>query len=297
MTQNKSGIAIAGTGNIAQSLGRLLRDGGADVVQVIGRDPDRARKAAAFIGAGVAAGTFAELACRVNRIIVAVADHALPEVVQAIVLAGFSGGLALHTSGGSGLDTLKPLAERGTQTGIIHPLQSVPSPDDGMNSLPGSFFAVAGDEAAISWAKTLVGVLEGRLIRVDADGWALYHAGAVMASNYQVTLIDSALELFAGAGVSREIAMEALASIVRATNENIFARGPESALTGPIQRADVETVKRHVRALASATPETRRAYVALGLRTLPIAVRRGSTGPESRSIQGVFETAINEVAK
>lgn len=297
MGQVRSGVAIAGTGNIAQSLGRLLAEAGADVAQVVGRNIDSARRAAAFIGPGVAAGTFADLTCRADRILIAVADRALPEVAHAIAHAGFSGEVALHTSGGSGLEMLKPLGERGTHLGILHPLQSVPSACEGVNSLPGSIFAVAGEDAAVRWAETLVELLKGRLIRVTSEGWALYHAAAVMASNYQVTLLDCALELFMKAGVTRDVAVEALAPIVRATMENVFTHGTESALTGPIQRGDVETVKRHMEALVRATPETRQAYAAVGLRTVPIAVRRGLAAAEARSLQALLRTDQNEIAK
>jgi predicted short-subunit dehydrogenase-like oxidoreductase (DUF2520 family) len=297
LSDHKSAIAVIGTGNIARSLGRLLHKTGADIVQAVGRSIDTAREAAEFIGEGVAAGTFRELNPRADHLIVAVADHALSQVVIEIVGAGFASGVVLHTSGGSGLNALQPLREQGTAVGVLHPLQSVPSPAQGLNSLPGSFFALAGDPAAVSWAASLVALLRGRPIRINADHWALYHAAAVMASNYQVTLLDSALELFAQAGVPSDIALEALAPIVRATAENVLLSGPAAALTGPIQRGDAETVRAHLRTLISASPETRQAYVALGLRTVPIAVRSGLPSAEAACVQAALEAAQTEIAK
>jgi predicted short-subunit dehydrogenase-like oxidoreductase (DUF2520 family) len=92
-----------------------------------------------------------------------------------------------------------------------------------------------------------------------------------MACNYQVTLVDAALELMEIAGINRVQALGALGPILRATTENILLAGPEAALTGPIRRGDIGTITKHLEALNTASPETRKLYVAAGLRTVPVA--------------------------
>ena len=77
-------------------------------------------------------------------------------------------------------------------------------------------------------------------MRVDSKFWQHYHAGAVMACNYQMTLVDASLELMQIAGIGRSAALDALGPILRATMENVLTSGPEHALTGPIRRGDVE---------------------------------------------------------
>jgi predicted short-subunit dehydrogenase-like oxidoreductase (DUF2520 family) len=294
---NSCGIAIVGTGNIAQSLGRLLCQRGVEVLQLVGRNLNHAKRAVAFVGYGVTAGTFSDLTPGTERLVIAVADSALPQVVLDLIRSGFSNGIVLHTSGGSGFDPFKPLSARGIHVGVIHPLQSVPSPDRGVECLPGSFFALAGDAAAVSWAESLAASLTGRVLRIERRHWALYHAAAVMASNYQVTLLDAALELFREAGIPAGTALEALAPIVRATTENVLSRGTHESLTGPIQRGDVKTVSRHLAALVHAAPETRRLYTALGLRTIPLAVNRGLSPETAASLQAALRAPQAEIAK
>ena len=68
-------------------------------------------------------------------------------------------------------------------------------------AIPGTTYAFAGDEHAAAWASELIDRLGGRALRVDAEFWQHYHAGAVMACNYQMTLVDAALELMAMAGI------------------------------------------------------------------------------------------------
>ena len=96
-----------------------------------------------------------------------------------------------------------------------------------------------------------------------------------MACNYQITLVDAALELMAIAGIGRDIALDALGPILRATMDNILTSGPERALTGPIRRGDVGTIRRHLAAVGDALPETRQLYITAGKRTLALAERAG----------------------
>src|SRR6185437_1456273 len=114
--------------------------------------------------------------------------------------------------------------------------------------------------------------------------WHLYHAAAVFASNYHVTLIDAALELMQGAGLARGAALDALRPIVHATTENVLSSGPERALTGPILRGDAGTVRKHFQALERCLPETKDLYAAAGLRTVMLAMRSGLSSEAAREI-------------
>jgi predicted short-subunit dehydrogenase-like oxidoreductase (DUF2520 family) len=129
---------------------------------------------------------------------------------------------------------------------------------------------------------------------VDPDFWQHYHAGAVMACNYQTTLVDTALELMAMAGVERHSALEALGPILRATTENILEMGPEEALTGPIRRGETGIVRRHLSAIEDALPETRQLYLAAGLRTVLLAERAGLKAGAVRELRDIFRAASGE---
>jgi predicted short-subunit dehydrogenase-like oxidoreductase (DUF2520 family) len=94
-----------------------------------------------------------------------------------------------------------------------------------------------------------------------------------MACNYQVTLVDAALELMGIAGIQEQEALDALSGILRTTMENILTSGTEQALTGPIRRGDLGTIEAHLRALDAALRETKQLYIAAALRTVPIANR------------------------
>jgi len=254
---------------MAQALGRLLKLHGELVLRVASRTPEQARRAADFIGAGVQPATYNELG---GRIILCVPDDALESVAATLSDAAR---IVLHTSGSRGPEALDVLSRRGVACGSLHPLQTVPSPQAGVERLPGCVFAVGGDEAAAEWAQQVVSLVNGSTILIAPGCHSLYHAAAVMASNYVSALLGAAESLMAMAGVSREQALPALAPLVRAAVENAVTLGPMAALTGPVQRGDARTVASHLEALRTAPAEVVDLYRAAGRQTLTMARERG----------------------
>ncbi len=266
-----SAIGIAGAGRVGQALGRLLVDNGLPVVAVASRTAEHARTAAAFIGAGVQAVSYSELPVRASRILIAVPDSAVEMV------AGLLGGVAvvLHTCGTKGTAALHVPALNGAARGTLHPLQTIPDAEAGVTALRGVAFAVSGDEAALAWAKEIVGAAQGRMLSVSDGMRPLYHAAAVMASNYVVALVAAAEQLMIAAGMSSAEALQGLAPLARTSLENALEKGPAAALTGPIERGDLSTVRAHLDALAASPGAVRSFYSAAGLQTLEVARRRG----------------------
>lgn len=235
----------------------------------------------AIVGRGRLAGALAALLPPIaplgesRHVLIAVSDDAIPSVAADLAARGLRDAVVLHTSGAAGPDALETLREAGNAVGVLHPLQTVPSAERGIETLPGATYAFAGDAPAVEWARSLIARLGGTPLAIDPRRWQHYHAAAVLASNYQATLIDAALELMGLAGVERGAALDALAPIVRASTENILAQGPENALTGPIRRGDAGTVRRHMSSLETAAPATRALYIAAGMRTIMLAKRAG----------------------
>src|SRR5690606_24287151 len=99
-----------------------------------------------------------------------------------------------------------------------------------------------------------------------------YHAAAVFASNYLVTLAATAVRILREIGVPEEDALPALIPLMRGTLDNLEDLGLASALTGPIARGDLDTVRTH---LARLSPDDRALYCALGRETLQLALAAG----------------------
>jgi predicted short-subunit dehydrogenase-like oxidoreductase (DUF2520 family) len=164
---------------------------------------------------------------------------------------------------------------------VIHPLQSFADAVMGVRQLPGSPCSVEGEEALLPLAEALATDLGGIPFRITAEHKALYHAAACVASNYLVTLVDTASEIMAACGFGREDAFHLLTPLLRGTGKNLSALGPELALTGPIARGDLRTVRKHLQALTELPPEISEIYRVLGQRTVALAKRRGMLSSEA----------------
>lgn len=286
MAPQASAVGIAGTGRVAQALGRLLVEAGEPVVAVGGRNPERARTAAAFVGARPAA--IEELPSLTSQVLIAVSDDALESVAAMLAGAGMRSGIALHTSGVHGPEALQPLVEAGVSCGVLHPLQTIANPEAGLRALQGIAYGVTAQGAALEWAERIVTLARGWVLHVPPEGRAAYHAAAVVASNFVPALIDAAVMLMEMAGARKEAALRALAPLVRTSYENALAMGPVAALTGPVARGDWRTVAMHWQALAGSLPAVRELYRAASLQLVEIARRRGMAPEIARRIEELF---------
>jgi len=193
-------IGIAGAGRMAQALGRLLRERGEPVVAVASRNLEHARAAAAFIGVAEAVD-YASLTRRANRVLIAVADDAVPLVAAALAEAGMKEGAALHTCGARGPEALAGLEANGVSCATLHPLQTSPLRNREWRLCPAARSASPVRARPRPGRKVSPLCWAGAALRIAADRRPLYHAAAVMASNYVVALIDAAAMLMGAAGI------------------------------------------------------------------------------------------------
>ncbi len=280
---------MAGTGRVAQALGRLLCELGEPVAAVGGRDPEHAEIAALFIGGGVIPVPLAQLPRLASRLLIAVPDDALAGVAALLAEAGMEGGAAVHTCGARGPEVLAPLARRSVSCAVLHPLQTIATAEQGVTALLGAAFMVTGDAMAAAWARRTVTLLGGQALEIAPGRQPLYHAAAVMASNYIVGMVDAAVTLLAEAGIDEASALGALAPLTRASSANATALGPLNALTGPIERGDVETVSLHWKSLAAAPSSVRELYRAAALHLLELARRKGLSEAKAGEFEKLFQ--------
>jgi predicted short-subunit dehydrogenase-like oxidoreductase (DUF2520 family) len=281
-------VGIAGAGVVAQTLGRLLAARGTPIAALAARDRSRGEQAARFIGGSVRVVGTAELPALVTHILVAVSDQGIAPVAASLAAAGMRSGVALHTCGAKGPEALAALRAAGVACGLLHPLQTLATPEQGVKALPNAAFAVSGDPAAVDWARRIAAVVtasRGRVLHISADRLSYYHAGAVMASNAVTGVLDAAVLLMAQAGIGPDDALQALAPLARASVDNAVTLGPRRALTGPVVRGDGATVALHRSAVRDCGPAVAALYDAVARHLLDIAKARGLNAAGIRSIE------------
>jgi predicted short-subunit dehydrogenase-like oxidoreductase (DUF2520 family) len=267
-------IAVVGTGPVGRALATAYAAGGGAVAVVVSRSEARAADVARRCGAARGSGDLAAVRSA-DVVVLAVPDRALAETAARLrPLALPAGSLVLHTSGALAGSSVGAAASR---AGSLHPLQSFPDAGDERllaARVAGTHWFHEGEGAAE--AEAMVAVWRGTMHRIAPGGKALYHAGAAVLSNHAVALFDAALSLFEAAGVPRREAHAPLAALLTGTSANVSSAGVPAALTGPIARGDVETVRGHVAALRTAAPELVESYLAMARRTLVVARAKGS---------------------
>ena len=147
---------------------------------------------------------------------------------------------------------------------------------------------------AVDSAERLATDLGMRPFRLTAKAKAVYHAGAVFASNYFVVVEAVAQRLMRHAGLSDAEAWEALRPLVLGTVENLTAQGPPAALTGPVARGDVESIRRH---LESLTADDAILYRALGRAALELAQKRGMNETVAARVAEALATDLPRVLR
>jgi len=282
-------VGIAGAGRVAQALGRLLHAAGQPVAFIASRSLEHARAAAAFIGPDVQAVGYSELAQHAHRILIAVPDSALQSVASTLALES---GIVLHTCGAQGPEVLQGLVGSGVYCGALHPLQTISDPESGAAALQGAAFAIAGDAPAVAWAEWIARAANGRILRIASEQRPLYHAAAVMASNYVTALLSAAQTLLIAAEVDPEEALQALGPLARTSLDNALRQGPVGALTGPIERDDVFTIKAHLAALEHIPGPIPLLYRAAGLQTLDLARRKGLCAERAAATERMLEASL-----
>jgi predicted short-subunit dehydrogenase-like oxidoreductase (DUF2520 family) len=276
-------IAIIGAGVLGTSFGVLVRRAGHEVVAVSSRTLKSARAAARTIGGAPVVGDAGLAAMGADLVLLAVPDRAIPTVAIQVAAGGAlrRGAVVAHCSGAFPAGVLAGVRAAGGWAGSIHPLQSFADVETAVQTLPGSFFFLEGSPEAVDVLRGLVLSMDGQPVPLDSAQKALYHAAASAASNFLVTLVDYAACLMVKAGVPPDVAMPALLPLVAGTLENLKKVGIPAALTGPIARGDVGTVRGHLKALQAAPGDLVRLYVALARKTVEVAVRKGQIDREA----------------
>jgi predicted short-subunit dehydrogenase-like oxidoreductase (DUF2520 family) len=210
----------------------------------------------------------------VEVVVLAVRDDAIRPLAEAL-RAGRrirEHHVVLHLSGVQGQEALGPLVTTRAALGSLHPLQTIVEPERAPERLRGAWAAVEGMPRAMEAAERLARAVGLRPFRVPAKMKAVYHAGAVFASNYFVVVQAVAQRLLRHTGLDDAEAWEALRPLVEGTFENLIREGPQGALTGPVLRGDGDTIVRHLGAL---TWDDAQLYRALGRAALELAEKRG----------------------
>ena len=272
---------MVGAGALAEALVRSLTDLGMTCRGVFARRLEKAQMLADSLGVSTSGRVEQAASTASDLLLIVVTDEAVSEVAsiigrQDVVLPV----IALHTCGIHDYRVLEPLAGRGVETGSFHPLQTFTGPED-KTAFRGITIGMDGSARALGAAQHLAVELLAVSVSIDPQKRALYHAAAVMAGNHAITILSTAGDLWELAAGNRQSFVDSLGPLTRQSVFNALEKGPESALTGPVVRGDVETIRRHLEALSDYASHLLPMYGAVLTETVHLAMCSGRLAPDS----------------
>ena len=276
-------VFIIGPGHVGRGLFRAFRASGVEVVGLHGKRPS---------GIATSTGNIPADASRANIVIVCVRDTQLDDTIGEVSVAAADGRIArgaviVHTSAIAEPAGLKALSEAGFPTGTFHPLVPFSDPDVSADLLRKGWVGIDGDNAAKNASRRLAGHLGARTLEIPAGKKGAYHAAAVISSNFPVVLASVAGRLLHEIGIPDASAYQAVESLMSGALANMKQMLPDDALTGPIVRADAETVGKHLRALHGHEAALE-VYRALSAAAVEIAKRRGVDQKKLAAVAGLL---------
>lgn len=266
-------LNIIGAGKVGRVLcRRFVQYQTCTVLAVTNRSLESAKSASQFIGEGEPVSSLAELP-HADIWMVATNDDALDDVAQQLSSHDLRGKIIFHCSGAFTSDIFKNL--KGALRASLHPVKSFTGADRDVGTFPGTPCALEGSEPAVNVLREQTEKIGGLPFLIRPEKKLLYHSGLVLVCNYLVALIEAGSRLFDKAGIARADVPSLIKPLMFETLENTLSAGPDTALTGPIARGDVQLVLKQLEAVAHTDLNVLTVYESLAVIALEIAERRG----------------------
>ena len=270
-------VGVIGAGRVGTVLGAALARAGHRVVAASAVSDASVQRAERLLpDAAIVAPD--EVLAAADLVLLTVPDDILPGLVAGLVSTGaaLSGRMLVHASGRHGISVLSPATGQGALPLALHPVMTFTGRPDDLDRLEGICFGVTAPDALRPAAEALVLEMGGEPVFIEEASRGLYHAALASGANHLITLVVQAAELLGVAGVGYPGRM--LGPLLSAALDNALRLG-DAGLTGPVARADADTVASHIEALQEVSPEALRAYVALARLTADRALAAGILTP------------------
>lgn len=263
-------IGIVGAGRVGCSIGRYLREHGVAVAGYYSKSKESVEFAATFTET-TAFPSLGELVKASDMIFITTPDGEIRSVWEHIAEESIQGKIVCHFSGSLSSVVFSGRRQAGATGCSAHPMYAFSSKETSYRQLNQVLFTMEGDREALDsvgsiWEQTGI-----RFCVIDSEKKERYHAAASMISNMMIGLYQMGIDMLQDCGFEEDMARTLVEPLVRDNITQLLDTSPEQALTGPIERGDAETVRKHLVAL---TDTERDVYVNLGQKLIGIAEKK-----------------------
>ncbi|AOY77999.1 Rossmann-like and DUF2520 domain-containing protein [Clostridium formicaceticum] len=267
-------IGFIGAGKVGKSFGCYLKQNGFTIAGYYSRSIASSNEAAVLTHSCVYHG-IKELAHSADVIMITTPDDMIQStaVEIATIKEPIGSKTFVHMSGTHSSNILMPIKETHPNANLcsLHPLQAFANVQQALLELKNTVFSIEGDQLGRKCLSNIMEKCDNPYFLLAGENKVLYHAAACIVSNYLVTLMDHGLKLLEASGIDPQKGFEAMLPLIKGSLENIQSLGTANALTGPIARGDVETIKSHLNAMRHKKLATEEFYRYLGKETTKLA--------------------------
>ncbi|MDQ8039093.1 MAG: DUF2520 domain-containing protein [Rickettsiella sp.] len=279
-------LTIIGCGRLGKTLAYLWQKNKLVSIQdIYNTNTISASIAAKFLGNGTACQSMSQFKAA-DMYLIATPDDQIEMACQALAEEAppRAGSLVFHCSGlhtSACLDSVKSL---GCYTASVHPLFGFSDPAIDIYHFAGSYCSFEGSSEVLEQISLLIEKIGGQLFMIEKQYKALYHAASVFASNYLVTLSAIAADCFKKSGLSGSLSKSLVHTLMEQSLRRIKSFDDiRNALTGPIQRSDKATLKKHLKLLET-FDDLESVYKSLGKTTIKLTTHHAELKKELEAL-------------
>lgn len=260
-------IGFIGAGRVGVSLGKYFTINGLTLSGYYSRSEASAKEASIFTDSHQYQH-IEELVHDSDVLFLTVPDDSIAEIWNEVKHFSIENKIICHCSGVLSSDIFQDIESKNAFGYSIHPLFAVSSKEHSYKEMHTIYFAIEGHEQYLPEIESFFQKAGNKVIRLSKEHKTKYHAAAALASNYVISVFTFAIDLLKECGFSKEQAVDALMPIFLNNANGMKQQGIPSALTGPLERGDVETLHAHI---ASLKDSQKMLYLALAKQLLPTA--------------------------
>lgn len=241
-------IGFIGAGRVGFTLGRYFVENGLNVSGYYSRTYEHAVSASQFTDSK-SYKTIDELIAASSIIFITVNDSQIQTVWELCKKSDLTNKILCHCSGAMTASVFSGIEQTKAYGYSVHLLFSFNDKYNSYKEISKAFFTVEGDENHIDYVTDIIKKTGNEYVVIDGTNKDKYHGAAVFVSNLVIGLFHSGKKLLMDCGFCDEQAQKALIPLFINNAANLSCVGESSALTGPVDRNDLDTVKKNINCL------------------------------------------------
>lgn len=282
-------IGIIGAGKVGTTLGKYLSIHGKNVTGFYSRTHESADEAATF----AETETYSSLCKLVEKsdvIFITTPDGVIHQVWGDLLHQDISNRIICHFSGSLSSHVFSGREEAGASGISMHPMYAFSDKFHSYEQFHTAYLTLEGDPEAVAVMKPMWEAIGHHVLTLKAEDKIKYHAAAAMASNEMLGLMQASLDILSECGFSEKDSMSLLTPLVQGNIASMLEKGCVNALTGPVERGDAQTVRKHLQALEGS--KAGKIYQSLGSTMVELAKRR-NPDRDYTPVRTLFEKSMD----